>query len=477
MTLAFPRTCAVILSVLLAAPAACVKDDPERAPPGIRIDAERFRVELAADDYAKGGDAPLVTIVSFTDFACPPCGRLQGVLDHMSSKYGDDLRVVYRAYTVPGFARGEQAAEAAFAAGAQGKFWEMHARLFAQGGNFDRPSLRAHAETIGLDVPQFLDDLDTGAQASRRIRDRRQAVALGITGLPATFVNGLYIAGFIDENTLHGIVDEEIKRARQMLDDGVPRAELYATIIHNASNAPVAAPQAEELRAKLAEAKAKADASPRLVPPAPDRRYRVEPGPPGVRGNSDAPVVIVAFVDFQCPFCRRAWREELEPLLTRHGGDVALAVRELPLEIHPAAEGAAKAALAASKQGKFWEFHDRLLAHEGSLGRSEFVRWVGELGMDEAAFLRELDSDSTAAAVANDVKMANAVGVDGTPGFFVNGRYVGGFKPGQLTTVVDEELAYAKNKIAAGTPKAGVFAAIMAEAFGPEQFPNREGTP
>ncbi len=452
---------------------ACVKTDDAEQTPAIRIDAERFRIDRNDDDYTKGGTAPLVTIVVFTDFACPPCARSWTVFDHLLEDYGDDLQIVFRSYTVPGFGRGEQAAEAAYAAGAQGKFWEMHARLFAQGGDFDRPTLRAHAEELGLDVPRFLDELDTGAHAARRIRDRRAATTLGITGLPAMFVNGLYLAGFVEESTMHGIVDEELKRARALVDDGVPRAELYATMMASAATKRVAEPAADDLRKQLADKQADAAPPKKLVEPNGESRYRIEPGTAPVRGPADAPVVIVAFVDFQCPFCKRAWKEELQPLLARHEGDVALAVRELPLPIHNAAVGAAKAAIAAGKQGKFWEMHDRLIAHEGSLGRNDFVGWVRELGLDEAEFLRVLDDPATAAEVDADVRLSNLVGVDGTPGFFVNGRYIGGYLPGQLDGLVTEELERANELIAKGTPRREVFARTMAEAIPESEFPNK----
>src|SRR5689334_4871081 len=96
------------LLALILASQGCVKTDEAEATPGIRIDAERFRVDRSDDDYTKGGATPLVTIVVFTDFACPPCARTWTVLDHLVEDYGDDLQVVFRSYTVPGFTRGEQ---------------------------------------------------------------------------------------------------------------------------------------------------------------------------------------------------------------------------------------------------------------------------------------------------------------------------------------------------------------------------------
>ncbi|HET6585642.1 MAG TPA: thioredoxin domain-containing protein [Nannocystaceae bacterium] len=465
------KRAAVALALALSFVPSCKDDEPET--PGIRIDAERYRVELRDDDYAKGSDAPLVTVVLFTDYACPPCGKTWTVMQRLAEDYGDDLRIVYRAYTAAGFARGEQAIEAAFAAGAQDKFWEMHARLFEHAGELDRPMLRAHAEALGLDVPRFLDELDTGAHTGRRIRDLRQATALGITGLPVAFVNGLYVAGYADEKTWHGILKEEMKRARAVVDDGVPRAELYASLMAKAATKRVGKPEGtDELRKELVDRTAVPPPQETIRPKA-DARYRIEPSDIGVRGPVDAPVVIVAFVDFQCPFCQRAWKEELEPLLEEHAQDVALAIRQFPLEIHPAAPGAAKAVLAAAKQGKAWEFHDRLYAHEGALGRSHFQAWVKELGMDEAKFLADLDAPATAAEVEADVRIAHAVGVAGTPGFFVNGRYLDGYKKGSLRGLVDEELARAAAMTKAGTPRAQVFAKTMAEAVPESEFPNR----
>ncbi len=457
---------------LALTPIAC-KDDPPEAP-GIRIDAERFKVDLRDDDYAKGGDTPLVTIVVFTDYACPPCAKTWTVMDRIAEDFKDDVRIVHRAYTSPGFAKGEQAIEAVYAAGAQDKFWEMHARLFEHQAELDRPTLRAHAEAIGLDVPRFLDELDTGAHTGRRVRDLRQATALGITGLPVAFVNGLYLAGYADEKTWHGILKEEIARARALVDEGVPRAELYATMMAKAATKQVGKPEgSKELRDEL-KARTAAAAPPKAIAkPDGTKRYRITPPELGVRGPKDAPVVVVVFVDFQCPFCRKAWADELKPLLAEHDEDVALAMRQLPLAIHPSAPGAAKAVLAAAAQGKAWEFHDRLIAHEGALGRGHFVEWVKELGMDEAKFLADLDDPATAAAVEADVRLANEVGVSGTPGFFVNGRYLDGYRPGSLRAMVDEELARAQEMTKSGVPRSEVFSRTMADAVPESEFPNR----
>jgi hypothetical protein len=157
---------AATLLVVPACPAAPKHDEV------VDIDLQRFRVDVSPGDYAIGGEHPLVTIVVWSDYACPPCGRTWQVMKNLVEDYGDDVRVVFRAGTIPGFQHGERAAEAALAAGGQGKFWDMHWRLFEYPDDFSRPVLRKHAEAIGLDVPQFLDDLDTGRHAGQRCRWR-----------------------------------------------------------------------------------------------------------------------------------------------------------------------------------------------------------------------------------------------------------------------------------------------------------------
>ncbi|MEM9453995.1 MAG: DsbA family protein [Myxococcota bacterium] len=463
-----------LVGMLSSMGAGCRTQTQDEARPGVRIDAERHRVEIWDDDYALGGEQPLVTVVVFTDYACPPCARTWQVMDHLVEDYGADLRVVYRAFTVPGFGRGEQAAEAAYAAGAQGKFWEMHRRLFEQGGNFDRPTLRAHAEALSLDIPRFLDDLDTGTHSSRRMRHRRQAKTLGVMGLPASFVNGLYLAGFADEATWHGVIDEEIRRAREQIAQGTPRAEVYTTFMKAASTKPVGAgPGEKKLREKLAAQSASSPAPRKLVAPDPAQRYAVRVGELPASGDADAPVELVMFFDFRCPYCRRAWQQELGVFLRSQPRGFRVAVRHMPLEIHPEARGAALAVLAAARQGKQWGMFEKVITHEGPLGRSNFAEYAEALGLDRKRLLADLDEPALEQQLAADLALAQRVGVTGTPAFFINGRYVSGYSPGVITNMLEQELAVAQAKIDAGTPREQVVDAVMADAIPESEFPNR----
>ncbi|MFV8749199.1 DsbA family protein [Nannocystaceae bacterium ST9] len=464
----------VLVSSLLALPACPATPEHQEA---VDIDLQRFRVDVGPDDYAIGGDQPLVTIVVWSDYACAPCGRTWQVMKNLVEDYGDDLRVVFRAGTVPGFQHGERAAEAALAAGAQGKFWEMHWRLFEHPEDFSRPVLRKHAEVIGLDVQQFLDDFDTGRYSSQRIRDRRQAIGLGLGPLPAAFVNGLFVLGFKDEETWHALVDRELASARKLIQDGTPRADVYAEFMRTAVIGAVTE-DSDEAKRLREQRKAEQDAEkPELInKPDPKQRYAVPSGAAGF-GPIDAPVVVVEFVDYQCPYCRKAHEQVVPALLAKYPDDVRVEIRHLPLEIHAAAAGAARAAITAARQDALPAFHAKLFElaakGQGELGFSTFVREAGVLGLDVERFKTDFQTREVSDVLLADVLLARRLGVTGTPGFFVNGRYLQGARtPATFESLIDEDLVRARELAAAGTPRAELHEALMREAIGPAGFPN-----
>ncbi len=140
-----------------------------------------------------------------------------------------------------------------------------------------------------------------------------------------------------------------------------------------------------------------------------------------VRGPLEAPVTVVEYGDFECPYCGQA--EPAVRELLRDFGDVRYAWRHLPLsDVHPRAQLAAEAAEAAADQGAFWEMHDILLANQDALGPSDLIAYARQLGLDVERFTNDLREHSGAARVAGDVDSADLSGVSGTPTFFINGR-------------------------------------------------------
>ena len=164
--------------------------------------------------------------------------------------------------------------------------------------------------------------------------------------------------------------------------------------------------------------------------------------PARVRGEPRAPVTIVEFSDFQCPFCKRV-EPTLKALLAKYNGRVKVAFRDFPLSsIHPHAQMAAEAGRCAEEQGKFWEYHDAMFADQSKLDQAGLEATAKSLGLDEKGFVSCLTSGRFTAAIDQDVQDGTKAGVSGTPGFFINGQFVSGSVPAaQFEKIIDSELA------------------------------------
>jgi Na+/H+ antiporter NhaA len=162
----------------------------------------------------------------------------------------------------------------------------------------------------------------------------------------------------------------------------------------------------------------------------------VDPKEDHFRGPVDAPVTVVEYGDFECPFCGRA--EPVVRQLLQEFGDVRYVWRHLPLsDVHPNAQLAAEAAEAAGAQGSFWELHDLLFEHQDALRPDDLIRYAEQLGLDVERFAEDLREHAWTARVAEDVDSADLSGVSGTPTFFINGRrHHGAYDIGALSAAV-----------------------------------------
>jgi protein-disulfide isomerase len=152
-----------------------------------------------------------------------------------------------------------------------------------------------------------------------------------------------------------------------------------------------------------------------------DLYIEVDPERDHIRGPLDAPVTVLEYGDFECPYCGQA--EPVVRELRRDFSDVRYVWRHLPLnDVHPHAQLAAEAAEAAADQGAFWEMHDLLLDHQGALRPDDLVAYAQQLGLDVERFTDILRGHAGAARVAEDVDGADLSGVSGTPTFFINSR-------------------------------------------------------
>jgi protein-disulfide isomerase len=172
----------------------------------------------------------------------------------------------------------------------------------------------------------------------------------------------------------------------------------------------------------------------------PPRIMVAEAGRPA-RGPEGAPIEIIEFSDFQCPFCLRAY-PTVKQVLSTYGDKVRIVYRNFPLANHPNARPAAEAAACATEQGKFWEYHDRLFENQSKLADADLKQHAAAIGLDTAKFNACFDAKKFAKDIDTDVAAGQEAGVSGTPAFFVNGRSVNGAQPFEaFRRVIDEELA------------------------------------
>lgn len=153
-----------------------------------------------------------------------------------------------------------------------------------------------------------------------------------------------------------------------------------------------------------------------------------------VKGDTDAPVTIVEYSDFECPFCARFYSSTLGQIESNfvETGQVKLAYKHFPLSFHPNAQKAGEAFECANDQGKAWEMHDKLFESGVEGGVTTFQQYASDLGLDTEAFNECLSSGKYADKVSSDAQEAQSVGVRGTPGFLINGQLVSGAQPYQV---------------------------------------------
>ena len=190
---------------------------------------------------------------------------------------------------------------------------------------------------------------------------------------------------------------------------------------------------ADSLRGKM-------DVAVLLRPPSTD----VAVDPSRVKGDPKAPVTIVEFSDFQCPFCMKT-ESVLSAILAKYNGRIKLAYRDFPLrEIHPRAESAAEASRCAGEQGKFWEYHDSLFADAAKLDDPDLIARARTLGLQEEPFRSCLVNAKFKASIDADREAGIKAGVGGTPGFFINGVFLSGAQSeAEFEKIIDTQLSLA----------------------------------
>lgn len=399
-------------------------DDPDSDSPQPDVN---YAVSAGANAHTRGRDDALVTIVMFGDFECEHCRSVTGTVDEVLASHGDDVRVVFRNLPLENIhPSARAAAQASLAAGRQDKFWEMHDALFERGNRLSADTIEAAAKQAGLDMARYKTDLGSTDLDRRLQRDIDAAAKFGVRGTPAFFINGRYLGGRQSASAFEAVISEELERAKKFTERrGNTRKRLYEDMLAHFAPEVVQPETAVE------------------TPAGDSKRYVVSTeGLPRKGATSFAQIEVIECGDFDCPFCARS-RKALEETLDAYPA-VAFFFAHNPLDYHPGAEPAARAAQAAHAQGKFWEMHDELFKDQRSKARSDedYKRYAARLGLDVKQFEEDYAATKTAEAVAAQQKLCTEHDATATPTFFINGRRVTGAQTAdQLSALVESELS------------------------------------
>lgn len=251
---------------------------------------------------------------------------------------------------------------------------------------------------------------------------------------------GITVPELLERNTNAGGFKAPSEETLKVYYEGVDTTEPYEAVRDKIIEAIRTRRIAKAKSAYLQSLRERAKIEINLTPPRAPITMKDTP----LRGPATAAVTIVEFADFECPYCQQI-QPVVDKLLTDYKGKVAFAFKDFPLPNHTHAQKAAEGAHCALAQGKYWEFHDALFSgHEFEI--PQMKRTARTLGMDGAAFDACLDSNSKADLVKNQFEEAQALGLPGTPAFFVNGRLInpnGTVSYSTLQGLIDEELAAA----------------------------------
>jgi protein-disulfide isomerase len=327
-------------------------------------------------------DAP-VSIVIFTDFECPFSAATFPIVQQLAQSDPTHIHLTVKQFPLSIHKDSELAAEAVEAAGAQGEYFRMAGLIQANQKQMTREQYLHYAEFLHLDMAAFSRDLDEHRYRAKIQGDLAEGNALGVHATPTLLINGRTFTGSQSADLLTAAIRSSLKEA------------------------------------------AKSDSTQLLASLPPVDMTTLVHDPTEARGPVDAPVTIVEFTDFECPFCRRA-SLPIALLLQQSGTPVRYVFRNFPLDFHEHAELAAEAALAARAQGKFWPMHDLIFSNQKDLSRQGLITLAEQLHLDVARFTNEIDTGKYKAEIAADRALGVEANVNGTPAFFINGRRIDG---------------------------------------------------
>lgn len=357
-------------------------------PEGENVEPALLVRMMTQPSAARGTSASPVTIVEFTDFQCPFCRAAVAPMEELMAKRGTNVRWIFRSFPLSFHPDSELANEAALAAGAQGKFWEMHDLLFGNQQALKMADLRRYAQGLNLNMTAFDDALAKHRYAAQIAQDRVLGTEAGVDGTPTFFVNGQRMTGARSLVELNQIVDAAI----QSPGSAAPGAVIAQAI-----------PKAEHEAV--------------------------------VSGRANAPLELVWFTDVRSPLAERQ-KDLMLSLVKRYDGQVRLVYKAFPVAAHEDGRLGSKALLAAHEQGMFWEMFSALTQRRDVLTEKDILGLAKGAGLDMPAFTFAMNAEKTDIGVTADMDEATARGIQGAPVVFVNDQRIDGLQREEFYTAV-----------------------------------------
>ncbi|WP_394845783.1 thioredoxin domain-containing protein [Pendulispora brunnea] len=410
-------------------------------------------IPVDSNDPMWGNRLAPVTIVEFSDFECPFCGRVEPALEQIKQNYGPDkVRIIWKHLPIPNHPHAQSAAEAAegvFALKGSEAFWKFHDLAFRNQNALSPESYERWAQQSGVtDMAKYKAGLASHKWASKCAQDAALSQQLNVNATPAFFINGVAFSGAQPYDKFKAVIDQELGKAQAKIAAGVPKSEIYTRSSKEAKNAPPP---------PRAEAKD-------------DGLWKVPIGKSPVLGSDKALVTIVAFSDFECVFCKRS-EATMKQVRDAYGDKVRFVWKNQPIvSIHKHAEAAAQFALAAraekGDQG-FWDAHAKLFESAPKLEDEDFARMAKELGLSVERVQSAIKEHKYKKEIDADQELADEFAAASTPHYFVNGRRIVGAEPfDRFKGVIDEEIAKAGALLAKGTKPADLYDTLVKDGKG-----------
>jgi protein-disulfide isomerase len=398
-------------------------------------------------------DAP-VTIVTFSDFQCPFCSRVEATLEQVKSTYGPDkVRIIWKDQPLSFHDKAKPASEAAqavFLAKGSDAFWKFHSTAFKNQQQLSPDNYEKWAQAAGVEPAEFKQILASKKPAKKVEENMQVANKVGATGTPAFRINGAELSGAQPFEKFKELIDKELSKAQAKIAAGTPKDKIYVEMSKENFKA---APKKEQ-----DDDEEKEDDT---------TVWKVPVGNSPVKGKADAPVTIALFSDFQCPYCKRVG-PTLDKVQETYGDKVRIVWKHEPLPFHPRAEPASQLALEARAQKgtdkAFWDAHDKLFEIQPKLEDADLEKAAADLGLDVAKAKAAIQNHKFKKDIDADMALADDVQASGTPHFFINGRRLVGAQPFEkFQKVIDEELKkFEDSKI----PAKDYYASLMKDAKG-----------